>query len=765
MAALLHGQLYLSLDSASDLTASSSSKIYATVSLGHRRLIKTEVMKLRDRRLVWNIRSWLDVNDEINTVDIFLKSVSRMRSAPSTEAMLFMSARELVLHGTISGTFKLTIGPPSDSKPAGNIQLSMSYVSVISTKHGFEVPRSYFPLRSGCKLTLYQDAHVLNDELVQIRNGFNQCRQHRRTFEEISAAIKEAKHFVYITGWSVYSQLRLLRENADKELHLGDLLLQKSREGCHVVIMIWDDFTNNNMIMKEGIMATYDENTVRFFAGSKVKVAKVPRLDDGTNGVFGGLTVSSVFTHHQKSVLVDRAVPGRPHQRRLVAFVGGLDLTTGRWDTPSHNLWKTLQTLHKGDFRQACMSADSVNGPREPWHDLHSCLEGDAAYDVYKNFEERCMRQGEEYLPLCDLRRPPFIRREEERQLIDRDPEGWRVQVFRSIDERSACLDKRLDALVLKKGRLVDTSIQNAFVYQIRRAERFIYIENQYFLGSSHAWQSDANKKCTNIVPLELTRKIISMIRMRRAFTIYVIIPMYPEGPPESDAVQEILHYQHSTIDMMYRKIDAALREAKMQNERKPTDYLSFFCLGRKEFPDGKQPLPEVFLGPSFTMNAQKNRRFMIYVHSKMMIVDDEYIILGSANINERSMAGTRDTEIAIGAHQPTHTTAKLRHFNQVPQGDVHCYRRSLWSEHFGDGASTFTEPESIQCMRKIRAIASENWQKYVDVSYRQSVCGALLYPYHVGEFGVVTSSISHFPDTTGSVLGRQTKLPQLMTT
>jgi phospholipase D1/2 len=34
----------------------------------------------------------------------------------------------------------------------------------------------------------------------------------------------------------------------------------------------------------------------------------------------------------------------------------------------------------------------------------------------------------------------------------------------------------------------------------------------------------------------------------------------------------------------------------------------------------------------------------MIYVH---------YVIIGSANINQRSMEGSRDTEIAMGAYQP----------------------------------------------------------------------------------------------------------------
>ena len=38
----------------------------------------------------------------------------------------------------------------------------------------------------------------------------------------------------------------------------------------------------------------------------------------------------------------------------------------------------------------------------------------------------------------------------------------------------------------------------------------------------------------------------------------------------------------------------------------------------------------------------------LIYVHSKMMIVDDNVVIIGSANINDRSLMGNRDSEVAI---------------------------------------------------------------------------------------------------------------------
>lgn len=58
----------------------------------------------------------------------------------------------------------------------------------------------------------------------------------------------------------------------------------------------------------------------------------------------------------------------------------------------------------------------------------------------------------------------------------------------------------------------------------------------------------------------------------------------------------------------------------------------------------------------------------MVYVHSKGMIVDDEYVILGSANINQRSLDGSRDTEIAMGAYQSHYTCDKK---NGRPHGQV----------------------------------------------------------------------------------------------
>ncbi|KAL0004029.1 hypothetical protein SO802_011590 [Lithocarpus litseifolius] len=76
---------------------------------------------------------------------------------------------------------------------------------------------------------------------------------------------------------------------------------------------------------------------------------------------------------------------------------------------------------------------------------------------------------------------------------------------------------------------------------------------------------------------------------------------------------------------------------------------------------------------------AQEARQFMIYVHAKMMIVDDEYIIIGSTNINQSSMDGALDIEIAIRAYQTFHLSTR-----QPARRQIHGFRMALWYEHLG---------------------------------------------------------------------------------
>ncbi len=62
------------------------------------------------------------------------------------------------------------------------------------------------------------------------------------------------------------------------------------------------------------------------------------------------------------------------------------------------------------------------------------------------------------------------------------------------------------------------------------QAEHYIYIENQYFLGSSHCWEADRHAGATHLVPIEIALKIVSKIRDGERFMAYIVIPLFPEG-------------------------------------------------------------------------------------------------------------------------------------------------------------------------------------------------------------------------------------------
>jgi phospholipase D1/2 len=202
----------------------------------------------------------------------------------------------------------------------------------------------------------------------------------------------------------------------------------------------------------------------------------------------------------------------------------------------------------------------------------------------------------------------------------------------------------------------------------------------------------------------------------------------------------------------------------------------------------------------------------MIYVHAKGMIVDDEYVILGSANINQRSLAGSRDTEIAMGAYQPYHSWSnKKRH----PHGQVclfyntalainisflhfvdnteflqffslnynattsvltlpthhfplqvYGYRTSLWAEHLGMLDDRFKDPSSLDCVRFVNQIADENWKRFTAEETRALQGHILKYPIKVeadGNIGPIPGQ-ECFPDVGGKILGVPTSLPDSLT-
>lgn len=348
---------------------------------------------------------------------------------------------------------------------------------------------------------------------------------------------------------------------------------------------------------------------------------------------------------------------------------------------------------------------------------------------------------------------------------------------------------------------------------------RFIYIENQYFLGSAQYWLEHNDVPAHNLVPYELTRRICRAIGDGEDFCVYVLTPLFPEGPPNSMTVQEILHWQYQTMRFMYRRIgqpvvthtthththsheeyhllsrsrvcsvrvsvsvlllrsnrrsDVVCSADKLRavgSTTHPSRFLQFYFPGKREVEGGPTDIPAK--ASIELSNALRLKRFVVYVHSKMMIIDDAYILLGSANINDRSMSGCRDTEIAAGAYQTAFQVEEHEDGKSLslPQGDVAAFRKQLWEEHFGCLLPEFDDPSSAECADICRRMALENWIAFIDETEEALVLphGQIcVYPHKLQADGDLVPNEDHpcIPNTLAPLAGyRSAMLPGPVTT
>ena len=428
-------------------------------------------------------------------------------------------------------------------KKHGSIEFFIEFIPTRMLSKSTEVPGVYFKSTVGNSVKLYLNADEDGTAPVIKYGGENDddfVYSPPRLWKDIYDAFCNAKHFIYIVGWSVDTDQYLLRgqelldsvSNGGLTSQIGPLLDAKANEGVVVNLMQWDDYSSTFGF--PGMMSTFDEKSRTYFSTTKVNAVFVPMVGGETNNILQGQGKKMAFTHHQKFIIVDSPTDDG-EGRELLAFVGGIDLTKGRWDNRQHALFTTLQGVHKGDAYGKCFKTNTTEcGPRQPWHDIHSSVRGPEAIHLAIAFEERWSKQADAGLLISRAR----LGLDTEDTL--RNSGGWQCQLSRSIDSRvnnfepsvkqrmsreyvghadkaerlwqplnqsntwssrrfetaslsdlsySRCLDQ-------KKGRLVDKSIELSNVHYIRLAEHFIYVESQYFMGSSYMWDADQHVKC-----------------------------------------------------------------------------------------------------------------------------------------------------------------------------------------------------------------------------------------------------------------------------
>ena len=332
------------------------------------------------------------------------------------------------------------------------------------------------------------------------------------------------------------------------------------------------------------------------------------------------------------------------HQKFIVAdgergVIGGLDIDERRYDDPKHR-------------RDA----------PETWHDVTLRVDGPVAKDLERHFKEcwdRNLATGtsmlEDYIEHHDLvgaRAQPF-------EVGPRPRRGEPCEDLaaaigadgRPVDEPSVRLLRTMsqaDDDPMSLGPKAEIGeIEAAYILEISRAKRLIYIESQYLRSRA------------------IREALAEVGRREPELAVVMLLPGAPEDVAywgQAGAVQRYGDYLQSRIVTVLRETmgDRFQMYSLVQDQEREEEFERDALFGRG----------------------------MVYVHAKVMTVDDHTAIVGSANLNGRSMQW--DTELCV--------RVRSRAF-------VADLKRRLWSSHI-DRPDLADETDGLRVARSWRSAA-----------------------------------------------------------
>uniref|UniRef100_A0A8C3WKT9 Phospholipase n=1 Tax=Catagonus wagneri TaxID=51154 RepID=A0A8C3WKT9_9CETA len=293
---------------------------------------------------------------------------------------------------------------------------------------------------------------------------------------------------------------------------------------------------------------------------------------------------------------------------------------------------------------------DRHSTPRMPWHDIASAVHGKAARDVARHFIQR-WNFTKIMKPKYRSLSYPFLLPKSQttaHELKYQVPGSVHanVQLLRSAADWSAGI------------KYHEESIHAAYVHVIENSQHYIYIENQFLISCAD------DKVVFNKIGDAIAQRILKAHRESQRFRVYVVIPLLPgfEGDISTgggNALQAVMHFNYRTI---CRGENSIVGQLKAEIGNQWINYISFCGLRTHAELEGNLVTE------------------LIYVHSKLLIADDNTVIIGSANINDRSMLGKRDSEMAVIV-QDTETVPSVMDGKQYQAGQfaqglrLQCFR------------------------------------------------------------------------------------------
>ncbi|KFE52073.1 phospholipase D-like domain-containing protein [Pseudomonas syringae] len=502
-------------------------------------------------------------------------------------------------------------------------------------------------------------------------------------FEAVHLAIAEATKSVDIICWGFQPSMYFIRDgNAPM---IGELLKKKAKEGVKVRVLGWeypfnaaggageanlpgkgpvrimdrkmqrsteDQYAydrewfdtcavvdNPTLLLKGDPIPLYASRGFSAFERAEiVHQAKFHGLDaelsTGTLGIFGAAP-----SHHQKTVLVDYEVPDR-----AVGFVMGHNMLDEYWDTDAHSALNRAE----GDKPKPNV------GPRgdTPRQDISCKVSGPILEHLHHNFATAWHKETNQ--DLLEKRQAKSI--------------GPQLQLIPGAT-------RQLAQLVRTQPQEGKRDIERLYLQAVNNATQFIYIENQYFRWPPLAelikqvaqgqtkWGRDPGVHgalhlfvITNATDDGMGAGTVNTQRMLeslgRANTIPEVTKLRRIEQIKTDPATRAIHPQDRPAQERLEKQIKDIEESTIVPQDIPNLKVHICSLVADNSPAGKDWMP-------------------VYIHSKLMIIDDVFTTHGSANINTRSMQV--DSEMNI-AHEWASVTESLR--------------RRLWNLHTkGQGA------------------------------------------------------------------------------
>uniref|UniRef100_A0A671Q6C5 Phospholipase n=1 Tax=Sinocyclocheilus anshuiensis TaxID=1608454 RepID=A0A671Q6C5_9TELE len=507
----------------------------------------------------------------------------------------------------------------------------------------------------------------------------------KQYMEDVANALEEAEEEIFITDWwygvfCFLSNILILAGGFAVLIIKNCLFLQQ--KGVRIFVMLYKEVE-----LALGINSEYSKRTLHQLHPN-IKVMRHP--DHVSSSVY-------LWAHHEKIVVIDQSV----------AFVGGIDLAYGRWDDLEHRLTdigSVTRTLPVSDLQADVIGLmgntrfwhgkdycnfvhkdwvqldkpfddfiDRHITPRMPWHDIASVVHGKAARDVARHFIQRwnftkIMKPKYRSLSYPYLLPKSHTTANEIKYQV---PGCTQTNLLRSASDWSAGI------------KYHEESIHTAYVNAIENSKHYIYIENQFFISCAD------NKVVHNKIGDAIAKRIIKAYRDGKKYRVYVVTPLLPgfEGNINTgggSAIQAVMHFNYRT---MIRGDCSIISQLKKEVGDQWINYISFGGLRTHAELEGRLVTE------------------LIYVHSKMLIADDNTVIIGSANINDRSMLGKRDSEVAV-IYEDIHTVTSVMDGQEYQAG---CFGLSLRLECFRMilGANTdpsidVTDPISDQFYKEV---------------------------------------------------------------